>query len=157
MHTDTCCSSSLLYRWPALLVLVVLVAACQSTEAPTDSALTARQPTERWQCKNDLEIRCDVEHCEVADSFTPMDVQFDDAGSMSGCAYSGCWEGKGTVVQREHFVVLTGYDLPFSTAPDSADSRAAIVLVLDRADQVGMLKAGAFAHPLRCEQLLGSL
>lgn len=155
MHTNARRPSYIFYRWSALLSLVVLAAACQPTEEPTDSALSATVSPERWQCRNDLEISCDVEHCEAADSFTPMDVRFDDAGSMSVCAYSGCWEGTGTVVQSEHFVVLTGHELPFSTAPDSADSRAAIVIALDRADQVGILKAGAFVQPLLCEQLPG--
>ncbi len=85
-----------------------------------------------------------------------MDVRFDDAGSMSVCAYSGCWEGTGTVVQSEHFIVLTGHDLPFSTAPNAEDSQEDIVIVLDRADHVAILKAGSFAQPLLCEQLTDS-
>jgi hypothetical protein len=82
-----------------------------------------------------------------------MDVRVDDAGSMSVCAYTGCWEGTGTVNQSERFVVLTGHDLPFSTASDDADSQAAIVIALDKEDQVAVLKAGSFAHPLLCETL----
>jgi hypothetical protein len=82
-----------------------------------------------------------------------MNVTIDDAGFMLVCAYSGCWEGTGTVVKSEEFVMLTGHDLPFSTAPDSVEMQESIVIVLDRADSVATLKAGAFAHPLRCERV----
>ena len=63
---------------------------------------TVPQP-ESWQRRNDLEIRCDAENCtaEEEGNFTPMSVTVDDAGLMSVCAYSGCWEGKGTVVKTE--------------------------------------------------------
>ena len=138
--------------WIAILPLVLLAVACQSTEESAETALSATVPTSSWQCRNDLEISCNAEGCEAGESFTPMDVRFDDAGSMSVCAYSGCWEGTGTVVNSEAFVVLTGHKLAFSTAPDSEDSKQDIVIVLDRADQVALLKAGAFAHPLLCEK-----
>ena len=81
-----------------------------------------------------------------------MDVSVDDAGSMSVCAYSGCWEGTGTVTRSERFVVLTGHDLPFSTAPEGSDSGQDIVIAIDKEDNVAILKAGSYAHPLRCEQ-----
>ncbi len=151
-------------RWSMILPLVLLAVACQPkpTEEPAEPTVSATAstppaaPTAQWQCHNDLEISCDAEHCEAAESFTPMDVRFDDAGSMSVCAYSGCWEGAGTVVQSENFVVLTGHDLPFSTAPDAEDSQEEIVIALDRADHVAILKAGSFAQPLICEQLTDS-
>ena len=139
-----------------ILPLVLLAVACQPTEEPAEPASPDAAPTAQWQCRNDLEVSCDTEHCEAAESFTPMDVRVDDTGSMSVCAYSGCWEGTGTVVQSEHFVVLTGHDLPFSTAPDTADSQAAIVIAIDKQDQVAILKAGSFAQPLLCEQREGA-
>ena len=85
-----------------------------------------------------------------------MDVTFDDAGMMSVCAYTGCWEGTGTVTRSGPFVIVAGDALPFSTAPDDTESRAAIVIALDQTDQVATLKAGAFAQPLRCEQPPGA-
>lgn len=114
----------------------------------------ATPPTESWHCQNDLEVRCTSEHCEVqeADSYTPMGINFDDSGSMSVCAYTGCWEGDGTVVKSNDFLILTGDGLKFSTAPDSADMSTDIVIVLDRSDNVAIVKAGTFAHPLLCEQ-----
>ena len=143
-------------RWSALLPLVLLVVACQPTEESAEPASSSAAPTAQWLCRNDLEISCDAEHCEAAESFTSMDVRFDDAGSMSVSAYSGCWEGTGTVVQSENFIVLTGHDLPFSTAPDAADSQENIVIAIDKEDHVAILKAGSFAQPMICEQLTDS-
>ncbi len=143
-------------RWSVILPLVLLAVACQPTEESTEPASSSAALTVQWQCHNDLEISCDAEHCEAAESFTPMDVRFDDAGSMSVCAYTGCWEGTGSVVQSERFVVLTGHDLPFSTAQDAADSQADIVIAIDKEDHVAILKAGSFAQPLICEQLTDS-
>ncbi len=143
-------------RWSVVLPLVLLAVACQPTEESTEPAASSAAPTTQWQCRNDLEISCDVEHCEAVESFTPMDVRLDDAGSMSVCAYTGCWEGTGTVTKSEHFVVLMGHDLPFFTAPDAADSQADIVIAIDKEDHVAILKAGSFAQPLLCEQLTDS-
>ena len=134
----------------AILPLVLLAATCQSTEDVADPTASS---TAQWQCRNDLEISCDAEHCEAADSFTPMSVTVDDAGSMSVCVYTGCWEGTGTVAQSARFVVLTGHDLPFSTAAEAAGTQADIVIAIDKADDVAILKAGSFAQPLRCETL----
>ena len=109
---------------------------------------------EHWQCRNDVEIQCTSESCEAAteDSFTPMSVTVDDAGFMSVCAYSGCWEGTGTVVKNKDFLILVGDELTFSTSPDSKETQESIVIALDRSDRVAILKAGAFAHPLLCER-----
>ncbi len=134
--------------WFAILPLNLLVAACQSTGQSADNAA----PATNWQCRNDVEVSCNAEGCEAEDSFTAMDVRVDETGAMSVCAYSGCWEGTGTVVNSEAFIVLTGHNLPFSTAPDLEDSKEDIVIAIDRADQVAILKAGAYAHPLLCEQ-----
>lgn len=137
-------------EWLVLLPFLVLAVTGQSTEDSVDMASSA--PMTSWQCRNDLEIRCDDEACEAEESFTSMDVQVDEAGSMVVCVYSGCWEGTGTVAQSEAFVVLTGHRLPFSTAPDSEDRKEDIVIAIDKSDQVAILKAGAFAQPLRCSK-----
>ena len=139
-------------RWFAFLPLVLLAVACRPTGESADPALPATAATTSWQCRNDVEISCNAEACEASESFTPMDVWVDDAGSMNVCAYSGCWEGIGTVAQSEAFIVFTGHDLTFSTAPDAEDRKEDIVIAIDRADHVAILKAGAFAHPLRCQQ-----
>ena len=136
-----------------ILPLAVMALACQSIRAPVESASPGAATAERWNCHNDLEISCDRERCESAESFTPMDVTVDEAGAMSVCAYSGCWEGTGTVTRSARFVVLMGHGLSFSTAQDAADGRQDIVIAIDREDHAAILKAGSFAHPLRCEKL----
>ena len=106
-----------------------------------------------WRCANDLEVSCGDGACqaETGDAFTPMSVEVDESGAMSVCAYSGCWEGSGEVVESGEFLVLTGQDLEFSTSRDSESARADILVAIDRADGVGTLKAAEFALPLLCK------
>jgi len=108
-----------------------------------------------WQCENDVEISCGEDGCNasVSEDFTPMSVNFDDSGSISVCAYSGCWEGHAQVVGSNEFLVLIGHDLPFSTSPDSDTFRESIVIAFDRADSVATIKAGEFSHPLLCRDI----
>jgi hypothetical protein len=118
--------------------------------------LTATALADSWNCRNDLEIRCYSEKCEaqIKDDFTPMDVSVDNnSGSMSVCAYTGCWEGIGKVFISENFAIITGDDLKFSTAQDSEDMNQNIVIVIDMRDNIAIIKAGTFAHPLICEKL----
>jgi hypothetical protein len=109
--------------------------------------------TETWQCRNDVQIVCTGGKCEAEtkDAFTPMSVSFDDTGMMSVCAYTGCWEGTGEVSKKNNFMMLSGENLKFSTS-DSKDMYEHIAITLDRRDNVAMLKAGEFAHPLLCEK-----
>jgi len=104
---------------------------------------------ESWQCKNDFEARCADGKCEAVteSGFTPMSVSFDDSGMMSVCAYSGCWEGTGKVFKSGDFLMLAGHNLKFSTSPENTEN---IAISLDLKDNIGVLKAGAFAHPLIC-------
>ncbi len=81
-----------------------------------------------------------------------MDVSFSDSGTMNVCAYSGCWQGIGTVFTSENFTVVAGHNLRFSTAQDSEAMNQNIVIAVDTDDQVATLKAGSFAHPLICEK-----
>lgn len=147
----------------ALLIampLVLLACATHAAEvdlesSPPDSPpATVGSPTETWNCRNDLEVRCTEGACEVepAGGFTPMDVRVDDSGAMSVCAYSGCWEGTAEIFQDERFLVLIGHNLEFSTSREPG-SRADVVMAIDRADGVATLKAGEFAHPLLCKRL----
>lgn len=111
--------------------------------------------TTRWQCVNDLEVRCAHGACEAetAGGFTPMSVTIDDSGAMSVCAYSGCWEGTGEVLESGQFLVLIGHDLEFSTSRELESANEDIVVAIDRADGTATLKAGEFAHPLLCKRL----
>lgn len=113
----------------------------------------AAVPGQNWQCRNDLEISCAAGKCAAAEDegFTPMSVNFDDAGKLSVCAYTGCWEGTGRISENGSFLVLTARDLKFSTS-DSAKMNRDIAITLDRTDNIALLKAGAFAQPLVCGQ-----
>ena len=138
----------------ASLILLLFIACLERpTPDPPVVAASPGRSSESWQCSNDLEVRCGEGRCEAeaGDGFTPMSVSADDSGAMSVCAYSGCWEGSGEVVQSEEFLVLIGHDLEFSTSRDSESAQENIVIVIDRTDGVATLKAGEFAHPLLCE------
>ncbi len=80
-----------------------------------------------------------------------MSVHVDGSGAIAVCAYSGCWEGTGTVVPGDKFLLLIGRGLEFSTARGSESATADIVIAIDRGDGVATLKAGEFVHPLLCE------
>jgi hypothetical protein len=70
---------------------------------------------------------------------------------MSICAYSGCWAGTGEVLRGERFLIWIGHGLRFSTSREP-ESAADILVAIDREDGIATLKAGAFAHPLLCDQ-----
>lgn len=135
------------------IALTLVVSGCASATPETVGAAQS-SPTESWQCRNDLEVRCGAGGCETTTGagFTPMSVNVEDSGAMSVCAYSGCWEGVGEVVQSENFLVLIGHRLPFSTSPGPESAKADIIVAIDRTDRVATLKAGEFAHPLLCEK-----
>ena len=103
-----------------------------------------------WQCRNDLEISCVDGKCGSKSSgeMTPMDINFDEAGNISVCAYTGCWDGRGKISENGDFLILTGQNLKFSTS----DSSRNVALTLDRNDNVGILKVGNFAQPVFCSR-----
>lgn len=128
---------------------------CATTPAgPISSSRAASAVTESggWACRNHLEVYCRDGACEVADldQFTPMSIHLEDAGALSVCAYTGCWEGQAEVVDGDPFLVALGNNLPFSTASDDAESDRDVALVIDRSDGVATLKVGVFAQPLLC-------
>lgn len=114
------------------------------------SFFNASVEPQTWECRNDLEIRCDGKNCTSVKEgeFTPMGVSFDDKGTISVCAYSGCWEGTGSVLKSDGFLYLTGKALAFSTAKDSKQD---ISITLDTSDNIALLKAGEFSQPLVCK------
>lgn len=115
--------------------------------------LPANTVADTWNCTNTIEIRCDSDGCEAEknDAFTPMSVSFNETGKMSVCAYSGCWEGSGEVFKDGDFLVLTGTNLKFSTASDDSMNQN-ILIALDKDDNIAVLKAGGFSHPLVCKE-----
>ena len=124
---------------------IIIVVAILATTAQAKS----------WNCRNDLEISCGSQGCEaqIKEGFTPMDIYIEESGSMTVCAYTGCWEGVGKFFKSGNFVVITGHHLKFSTAPHSKNMNENIVVVIDMHDNIGIIKAGAFAHPLICKKL----
>lgn len=138
-----------------LLLLCALCSlfGCASTGGQSTGGQFAESlAIESWQCRNDLEINCHEGRCaaEVDGGFTPMSIDVDDSGSISVCAYSGCWEGTGEILRSGTFLLLIGHDLPFSTSPD-AEQKEDIAITIDRNDGVGILKVGTFAHPVLCK------
>ena len=104
-----------------------------------------------WKCTNDIEVMCSNKGCGVGqgDDFTPVDVSLYVDGSMSVCAYTGCWSGKGFVLNDGSFTIYTGKGFKFSTAPNSENSEDVIV-VIDRRDNVAVMKNSVFSQPLIC-------
>ena len=117
-------------------------------------AASAKRAAAVWRCRNDLEVSCAHGNCEAetGDAFTPMSVRADEAGAISVCAYSGCWEGQAQAIESGDFLILAGHDLEFSTSADSRFGRANVVLAIDRSDGVGTLKVSEFAQPVLCER-----
>ena len=108
-----------------------------------------------WNCRNpDMEIACSDGECNAAleHGFTPMDVAFSDDGSVSVCAYAGCWEGEGAVFTDGRFLGITAQDLVYSTDPDG-ERHHALAILLDLHDNVALLKSGVYAQPLLCRTL----
>lgn len=133
--------------------LLLAFAGCAGAgSAATGPVSTAA--ADSWQCTNDLEVTCVKGACtaETEGGFTPMSVSFDASGTLSVCAYSGCWQGTGSFVRDPRFLVLLGHDLPFSTAPAATPVNADVVISLDREDGVATLKVGGFAQPLLCRR-----
>lgn len=120
------------------------------------TSITAQ--AEVWSCRNhDLEIQCGEGKCESVSAngdsgFTPMDITVADSGAVSVCAYTGCWEGEGKVLRTDDFLVVAGHELPFSTAAESRDMRSNVLVAVDLHDGFGVIKAGGFAHPVRCRK-----
>ena len=109
-----------------------------------------------YRCTNDVEIQCDASGCvsSARGSFTPMQVEFDVArGSLSVCAYTGCWESPATVHSAGQYALLVAEEARFSTAPDSRDAVQNIAITFDQVDRIAILKLGEFAQPMRCEMV----
>ena len=104
-----------------------------------------------WNCRNyDVEISCAKEKCSVSENFTPLDAYFDDNGNMSILVYTGVYEGKGTVLKDENYMIVVGDDLVFSTSPDSKED---ILIAIDTKDKVAVFKGAGFAMPMRCQKV----
>ena len=104
-----------------------------------------------WNCRNnDLEIRCTSNICKTSDGFTPFDIHITTGGSLSICAYSGCWKGKGKVLKEGKHILVSGTKLKWTGINSSS---ADFIVAVDAGDKVGFVKGEGFAIPIICTQL----
>ena len=103
-----------------------------------------------WSCRNmEYEISCNGGVCEASEAFTPMDI-YTNSEEMAACAYTGCWEGKPTVIQSGRFIIFLGTDLPFSTQPEG---RGDIALTIDTETHSATILVGdLYAMPAVCKR-----
>ncbi len=101
-----------------------------------------------WSCRNkDMQISCNSEKCSVAEDFTPIDVSFDERGSLNICAYSGCWEGRGKVLQSENHLLISGHELRWSgTTP----VKGSFMIAFDKKNNIAVINGETFAMPIVC-------
>ena len=59
--------------------------------------------------------------------YTKLYESIDTNGSLSVCAYSGCWEGKGDAMESGHHLLVSGTKLQWTgTNPGTADFIVAV-------------------------------
>ncbi len=107
-----------------------------------------------WNCRNDIEVQCAGGDCSAETepgNFTPMSLAFSSTGSFSLCAYSGCWDGEGTVVSTAPFLVITHARAEWSDPSSNGERDADVMIALDREDGIAVIKASGFATPLHCK------
>lgn len=109
-----------------------------------------------WRCSNDIEVMCSKDGCGAADGddFTPVDVRLLSDGWMDVCAYTGCWSGKGKISVTGVFTTFYGQGFRFSTSPDRDDLVEDIIVMVDKRDNVAVMKNSIFAQPLLCTLLV---
>jgi hypothetical protein len=107
---------------------------------------------EGWSCGPDLEVQCTAESCAVSEDqgVIPIYLSFDSRGNFLLCAYSGCWEGKGKVVSRSPFLVITKKQVDWSDPNQRVEGREDVLIAFSPSDRVVMAKAGSISMPMRC-------
>lgn len=123
------------------LLAVLMLAAAGAANAKT------------WNCRNaEMEIACDGEACTAAfgPDFTPMTLTLNSDGEVAICAYSGCWDGTGSVREHAGFMTVIAADLSFTPDLQGDGARQRAAIVLDTEGNVALLRLGAFAQPMTC-------
>ena len=117
-------------------------------------------PPESWNCRNQIEVWCASDGCAATppDESTPMDIWASvgkaGEGTISACAYTGCWDGKASVAASAGRYLWTGDNLPFvSSAPGAVGD---VTLLILAGDGVGFVRAGGIATPVLCRRALKS-
>ena len=109
-----------------------------------------------WNCRNtDMEIACDGETCAASfeQDFTPMSLALNTDGELSICAYSGCWDGTGSVHEHAGFVSIIANDLGFTPDLQGDAPRQRAAILLDTEGNVALLRVGVFAQPMTCRAI----
>lgn len=113
--------------------------------------LAASAQAEEWSCRNNnAEISCNGTACEVTlpDGFTPMELTMGSGGTVSLCAYSGCWSGQAAGTLRVgSYLTLVGLQLGWSGVSGSPGD---VVATIDTRANVATVLANGFAHPMTC-------
>jgi hypothetical protein len=124
-----------------------------SVKAAVLAACVGQAHADVWNCRNNIEVQCSDGECGAAEEggFTPMSLAFSSTGSFSLCAYSGCWDGEGTVVSSEPFLVITHANAEWSDPSSNGERDADVMIAFDPKDGVAIIKAAGFATPLHCE------
>lgn len=104
-----------------------------------------------WSCSNQVEVWCAADGCAASKpgEFTPIDIVAKSDGSLSVCAYTGCWEGVADLMQSRGRLVWIGDNLSHSANP--AGEKASVSVLIDSKDGVGFVRVGGLATPLLCE------
>lgn len=123
------------------LSITAFLAGCTSASVPSGS----------WECRNEnAEISCDDKSCSVsmAGDFTPMSLSTDTEGSLSLCAYSGCWEGKASKVTiTDDYFTASGAGLIWS---GTTGGGGRLSVTIDMNTGTSTLLAENYAHPMIC-------
>lgn len=115
-------------------------------------------PPESWNCRNQIEIWCAADGCAATppEESTPMDIWASigraGEGTLSACAYSGCWEGKAAASASAGRLLWTGDDLPFVSAVEGAAGDVTLLILAK--DGVGFVRAGGIATPVLCRRAM---
>jgi hypothetical protein len=147
-------SSVQLLKVALVSLLLMTTAGCSILSATPGKATVDNKLTPTsFSCTNDIEVQCDTDGCSVEDkdAFTPMSVTFDNSGTLSVCAYTGCYEGTAEVWQKASFLSLHAGGLAFSSVASTPDDAEDIAITIDLRDSIAVLKVGAFAQPLLCK------
>lgn len=123
------------------------------------AALAPPAGAEDWNCRNtDLEISCQSGQCQSSESFTPLDVSVHDDGSLTVCAYSGCWDGVGEIGESNEYLMVTASELvaaPNGLEPSEEgeeQDRPRVMIGIDTRDGVSVFNGFGYAMPMMCER-----
>ncbi|WP_375204191.1 hypothetical protein [Hyphococcus sp.] len=115
------------------------------------SSSKSEVPPDVWDCENTVEVWCAVDGCAAQPDgeMTPMSITASRDGAFSICAYTGCWEGKTTLIDQSGRLLWAGDGAPFSTRPEGGFEADVTLLIIEK-EGVGFVRAGGIATPLLC-------